>query len=682
MSVIVFLVVALVFAAAAIAVARLIASGHARASARGALAELEKDAARGGTIVRGTLVAKGPFAARTQWLSIARRRMSSVQSLDSKRADDVVVRTADGEAPVHGPIVVVAGSDVRFTGTPIAYGDRRRFETIATVKDGDEVVVLGQRTTTIQGTGTDYRASAGSPAIEAHDGVVRIAATKPPRTSLHPRAFVPVVVVGAVVGLYPAYLASDDYTTEAADCAKSCEIVGTCQVDTKLRWDGLSGLSWTLKGRPFTCKAHTDADCRRSSECVTSGKCTASNGECIATKDEDCRRTKYCRSLGQCSVVDGACHAKTDADCVKSDFCPSIGFCSAIGGVCARGPEGCRQMDACRDRGECTARGNDCVATTDDECKASESCAVFGSCKAKGDHCVSDCALECLQTGRCTPDTLSCKTSSEADCLQSLECAEDRLCKFGRGWCEEDRTSCATSDACRVFGRCDGGSKCVARSTADCERSSECKKNGACKRFGDECAASCVASMGCRLAGRCTEKDGACVVSTDADCAQSLPCSRNGACHAKDGNCIATDEGCAVRDPCRLHGRCSANGDACIAKTNAECERSEVCRLGGKCAAKGGSCWFDTSQSCANTNACKVAGRCTPGSYTCARSADDCRKSNDCKELGLCSVSDMFSNECVASTDGDCKSSAVCRDYGWCVANSGTCGPPRTFALF
>ena len=70
--------------------------------------------------------------------------------------------------------------------------------------------------------------------------------------------------------------------------------------------------------------------------------------------------------------------------CAKSDDCGDKLRC--IGSVC-KGLCG-RLSQECKDWGRCTARGGDCVATSDAECKQSDTCKDYGWCTAKDGICV------------------------------------------------------------------------------------------------------------------------------------------------------------------------------------------------------------------------------------------------------------------------------------------------------
>ncbi|MBK7586108.1 MAG: hypothetical protein IPI67_38725 [Myxococcales bacterium] len=77
----------------------------------------------------------------------------------------------------------------------------------------------------------------------------------------------------------------------------------------------------------------------------------------------------------------------------------------------------CRTTDDCRDRGQCTSRGEACIATEDSDCRASEYCSGQGRCKAQG----------------------KCIAASEDDCRASVDCK-------ARGKCFLRNNLCCTQD--------------------------------------------------------------------------------------------------------------------------------------------------------------------------------------------------------------------------------------------
>ncbi len=76
----------------------------------------------------------------------------------------------------------------------------------------------------------------------------------------------------------------------------------------------------------------------------------------------------------------------------------------------------------------------------------------------------------------------------------------------------------------------------------------------------------CATSQGCRLAGRCHLKGGVCTVGDDSDCRRSEGCRVDGRCGFADGGCVATSSThCADSDACRTRGACERVGDHCLA---------------------------------------------------------------------------------------------------------------------
>jgi len=109
---------------------------------------------------------------------------------------------------------------------------------------------------------------------------------------------------------------------------------------------------------------------RRIDPCKTRGWCTAKGGVCRATSDEDCKRSEVCEKTGSCVARNGECvvAAKSDADCRRGhgslnwDHCQTSGRCSASDGTCiATKDEHCKQSQLCRESGKCTARDGKCA---------------------------------------------------------------------------------------------------------------------------------------------------------------------------------------------------------------------------------------------------------------------------------------------------------------------------------
>lgn len=67
--------------------------------------------------------------------------------------------------------------------------------------------------------------------------------------------------------------------------------------------------------------------------CGEGGRCTLSNGKCVATSRADCLAADHCQKFGHCTPIDGACLAANDADCAMSLYCKQAGKnCASNGG--------------------------------------------------------------------------------------------------------------------------------------------------------------------------------------------------------------------------------------------------------------------------------------------------------------------------------------------------------------
>jgi len=78
------------------------------------------------------------------------------------------------------------------------------------------------------------------------------------------------------------------------------------------------------------------------------------------------------------------------------------------------------------------------------------------------------------------------------------------------------------------------------------------------------------------------------------------------------------------------------------------------------------------SNPCLKQDICISYGRCTPRGGECVAGGDqDCRRSRNCEQYGLCSVGEL--GYCTANTDADCALSRTCKQDGLCTAKNGTC---------
>jgi len=79
--------------------------------------------------------------------------------------------------------------------------------------------------------------------------------------------------------------------------------------------------------------------CADNALCSDEGRCSASEGRCVATSDADCKKAYICTGKGACTAADGACTVGSDADCKQSEACANEGYCHAKGNNCVKGDE-------------------------------------------------------------------------------------------------------------------------------------------------------------------------------------------------------------------------------------------------------------------------------------------------------------------------------------------------------
>lgn len=76
--------------------------------------------------------------------------------------------------------------------------------------------------------------------------------------------------------------------------------------------------------------------CAEHPSCGDEGRCSASEGRCVAASDEDCKNGYVCTGKGGCTAKDGVCTVGGDADCKQSKACADEGFCQAKGNNCVK----------------------------------------------------------------------------------------------------------------------------------------------------------------------------------------------------------------------------------------------------------------------------------------------------------------------------------------------------------
>jgi len=176
------------------------------------------------------------------------------------------------------------------------------------------------------------------------------------------------------------------------------------------------------------------AACQRDVACQVEGRCTASDGSCIAGSDEQCAESYGCGQHGLCAVENGTCVADSDANCAASGDCTTVGTCRYADGKCVATNETCSASETCPRSGHCSA--------------------VEGVCQPASD---ADCALStgCRQHGRCELDGGSCKPMTDQSCADSEMCAYEGKCTTRNGSCRFDQDlDCRRLPVCRDEGKC------------------------------------------------------------------------------------------------------------------------------------------------------------------------------------------------------------------------------------
>lgn len=75
---------------------------------------------------------------------------------------------------------------------------------------------------------------------------------------------------------------------------------------------------------------------------------------------------------------------------------------------------------------------------------------------------------------------------------------------------------------------------------------------------------SCASSQACKVWGWCTEKDGECVASGNDQCSSSEACKMGGLCTLVGTRCVAADDGdCGGSEWCKKYDFCDAEDGVC-----------------------------------------------------------------------------------------------------------------------
>jgi hypothetical protein len=114
----------------------------------------------------------------------------------------------------------------------------------------------------------------------------------------------------------------------------------------------------------------------------------AKAGNCV--ENLECLTQEKCIKTGKCTYTQGTCVATTNKDCSKSENCPQLGECvlelnrEGTMGLCVASAAGCLHSEVCYKYGKCTPGPQGfCIVTSDKECAQSQICKNEGRCKVK-----------------------------------------------------------------------------------------------------------------------------------------------------------------------------------------------------------------------------------------------------------------------------------------------------------
>jgi tRNA A-37 threonylcarbamoyl transferase component Bud32 len=139
-------------------------------------------------------------------------------------------------------------------------------------------------------------------------------------------------------------------------------------------------------------------DCTANDLCKIYGRCTAKNGDCVATTNGDCKASEKCKTDGRCGRKSGMCEATSDAHCEESDLCETDDRCGEKDGVCVT----CEASQKCKYGGRCKEKAGKCIATSDADCRASGGCRIDGTCTEEAGKCIASSDADCLASSVCS----------------------------------------------------------------------------------------------------------------------------------------------------------------------------------------------------------------------------------------------------------------------------------------
>jgi len=286
-----------------------------------------------------------------------------------------------------------------------------------------------------------------------------------------------------------------------------------------------------------------------------------SGGKCVERCVDEHARTR----LRDCPTID-ACVA--DVDAYFSQYCKDIDVTSDAP---AERPEhcvvpliaSCKKTANCYDLDAICPRGHDCKAcATPGQCEAGQTC-LGGRCVPDRVACLGgECVVTCTADADCQEEALfpdrfslciegACRVPGRAVCSDDSECSsgtamclgttprciadadcDGQICR--RGYCQPERTACASNGDCPDGVVC-GFGYCLPDAVR-CDGDAQCP-GGACVR------------------GACNAPCGPCAF--DRDCPDGLVCSES-FCVAPSGRCLehrcrafcADDRNCGADEVC------------------------------------------------------------------------------------------------------------------------------------
>lgn len=178
-------------------------------------------------------------------------------------------------------------------------------------------------------------------------------------------------------------------------CTEPCRAEGACRVRTERAGDGL-----------YRCYADSDEACAASEGCTRSGRCAvAEDGSCVRPEDVSgraCAVSLACAVRGACHPRDGFCEARTDADCERSLECRTEGRCTRDAtGLCKATDEAqCTSSTRCTLDGRCELLPPflggfaTCGLSEDGDCTPSVGCERYGRCEPRPpEGCTEGCRV-------------------------------------------------------------------------------------------------------------------------------------------------------------------------------------------------------------------------------------------------------------------------------------------------